>query len=89
MARELVPRVLNFSFEETYILIVQAARQVGRSGEGQPCRESHIDLEEEKFGMSLLSELEGALGAVEGNWQGVVAVCTSTALAVQLLPIPT
>jgi hypothetical protein len=87
IARELVPRVLNFSSEETYMLVVQAAWQVGPSGGEQPCRESHIDLEEEKFGMSLLSVLEEALGAVEGNWQGAGAVRTFIALAARLLSL--
>ena len=31
IARELVARVLNFSHEETYMLVVQTAWQVGRS----------------------------------------------------------
>lgn len=85
IARELVPRVLNFSHEETYMLAVQAAWQAGRSGNGRPCRESHIDLEEQEFGMSLLSVLEEALTAVEGNWQGAVAVRTFVVLATRLL----
>lgn len=85
IARELVPRVLNFSHEETYMLVAQTAWQVGRSGNGRPCRESHIDLEEQEFGMSLLSVLEEALTAVEGNWQGAVAVRTFVVLATRVL----
>jgi hypothetical protein len=87
VARELVPRVLTFSSEETYMLVVQAAWQVGPSEGWQPCRESHIDLEEEEFGMSLLLVLEEALGAVEGNWQGAGAVRTFVALAARLLSL--
>ncbi|KAH8676420.1 hypothetical protein BGZ60DRAFT_562097 [Tricladium varicosporioides] len=85
IARELVPRVLNFSHEEINLLVTQAAWQVGRSGDGRPCRESHIDLEEQEFGISLLSVLDEVLAAVEGNWQGVVALRTFAVLAARLL----
>jgi hypothetical protein len=84
LARELVARILNFRYEETYMLVVQASWQVGCSGT-RPCRESHIDLEEEEFGMSLLSALEDALGTVEGNWQGASAARTYIAVASRLL----
>jgi hypothetical protein len=87
IARELVPRVLIFSHEETYMLVVQTAWQVGRSGNERPCRESHIDLEEQEFGMSLLSVLEEALTAFEGNWQGAVALRTFVVLATRLLSV--
>jgi hypothetical protein len=85
IARELVARILNFNHEETYILTIQAAWQAGHSGDGGYVRESHVDLEEEEFGISLLSVLEEALGTVEGNWQGAVAVRTFVALASRLL----
>ena len=87
IARELVARVLNFAHEETYYLIVQAAWQVGRPREGSSTRESHADLEEEEFGISLLSVLGEVLGAIEGNWQGVVAVRIFVALATRLLSL--
>jgi hypothetical protein len=85
MARELVARILNFNHEETYLLVVQAAWQAGRSRDGRYLRESHVDLDEEEFGSSLLSVLGEALGTVEGNWQGAVAVRTFVALATRLL----
>jgi len=87
IARELVARVLKFNSEEVYMLIVQAAWQVDRSGEWQPCRETHVDLEEEHFGMSLLLVLEESLGTVEGNWQGAVAVRTFIVLTARLLSL--
>jgi hypothetical protein len=87
IARELVTCVLNFSSEETYMLIIQAAWQASPSGRGNSCRDSHMDLEEEDFGMSLLLVLEDALGAVEGNWQGAGAVRTFVALAARLLSL--
>jgi hypothetical protein len=86
IARELVARVLNFSHEETYELVVQAAWQAGRPGEdGRLCRVSHVDLEEEEFGISLVSVLEEGLGTIEGNWQGAVALRTFATLATRLL----
>ena len=87
IARELVARVLNFNHEETYMLVVQAAWQAGRSGGGRHCREAHVDLEEEQFGTSLLSVLGEALETVEGNWQGAAAVRTFVALATRLLSV--
>lgn len=89
IARELVARILNFNHEETYMLVLQAAWQAGRSGDGRYLRESHVDLDEEEFGSSLLSVLGEALGAVEGNWQGAVAVRTFVALATRLLSMST
>jgi len=89
IARELVARILNFNHEETYMLVVQAAWQTGRPGDGSYLRESHVDLDEEEFGLSLLSVLGEALGTVEGNWQGAVAVRNFVALATRLLSMST
>jgi hypothetical protein len=89
IARELVARILNFNHEETYMLVVQAAWQAGRPGDGRYLRESHVDLDEEEFGSSLLSVLGEALGTVEGNWQGAVAVRTFVALTTRLLSMST
>ena len=85
IARELVARVLNFGHEETYLLVAQTAWQVGRPGDGKLCREAHVDLEEEEFGMSLLSVMGEAVGTVEGNWQNAVAIRTIVAVATRLL----
>ncbi|OBT60021.1 hypothetical protein VE03_10579, partial [Pseudogymnoascus sp. 23342-1-I1] len=87
IARELVARVLNFAQEETYCLVVQAAWQAGRPRDGSSARESHADLEEEEFGISLLSVLGEVLGAIEGNWQGVVALRIFVALVTRLLSL--
>jgi hypothetical protein len=89
IARELVARILNFNHEETYMLVVQAAWQAGRPGDGSYLRESHVDLDEEEFGRSLLSVLGEALGTVEGNWQGAVAVRNFVTLATRLLSMST
>ncbi|CAG8973653.1 hypothetical protein HYALB_00002219 [Hymenoscyphus albidus] len=85
LARELTIRTLNFSHEETYMLVAQVAWQVGCS-DVRPY-ESHVDLEEEDFGISLLSTLGNALGTVEGNWQGSIAVHTCLTLATRLLSV--
>lgn len=87
IAREMMARILNFSHEATYMLIVQAAWQAGCPGAAGYSRDSHIDLEEEEFGMSLLSALEVALQSVEGNWQGAVALRTFVVLATRLLSL--
>jgi hypothetical protein len=63
--------------------------QAGRPGDGHYLRESHVDLDEEEFGSSLLSVLGEALGTVEGNWQGAVAVRNFVALTTRLLSMST
>ncbi|KAI9781452.1 MAG: hypothetical protein M1816_002373 [Peltula sp. TS41687] len=85
IARELATRLLNFSCEETHTLIIQAAWQVGPLSGTVRCSESHVDLEEKEFEISLLSVLEKALGTVQENWQGAVAARTFVALATRLL----
>jgi hypothetical protein len=67
------------------MLLAQAAWQVGCPGDGMSCRQSHVDLEEEEFGIALLLVLKKALGTVERNWQGAVAVRTFVTLATRLL----
>lgn len=89
IAPELIARVLNFRCYETHALVVQAAWQVGPVGVGGVCRESHADLEEEDYGISLLSALEDALGTIEGNWQGATAARTFIALAIRLMSLST
>jgi hypothetical protein len=86
ISRELTARILNFSHEETSMLIAQAAWQAGCSSPAAS-RESHIDLEEEDFGMSLMDALEDALLTVEGNWQGATALRTFIILATRLLSL--
>lgn len=50
-------------------------------------RYSHIDLEEDEFGLSLLSALQDALDTVEGNWQGAVALRIFIILATRILSL--
>ena len=90
IARELTARVLNFGCLEVHALVTQAAWQVGPHVRGEGfCRESHTDLEEEGFGISLLSALDDAIGTIEGSWQGAAAARTFIALATRLLSIST
>jgi hypothetical protein len=85
--RELTTRILDFSREETYLLIVQAAWQAECSHDTEVARDSHVDLEEVEFGLSLLSTLEDSLQTVEGNWQGAMALRTFVVLATRLLSL--
>ena len=68
ISRELVSRVLNFSHIETHLLVMQAAYEAGPSSLSFT-RDSHVDLEEEDFGLSLISAIDDGLGGVESNWQ--------------------
>ena len=82
--RELLSGSLNFSRQETYMLVVQTAWQAGCSNR-KFWRESHEDLEEEQFGLSLTIALEKAISTVEGNWQGANAVRIFNVIASRLL----
>lgn len=85
VAYELTACILNFSREETYILIAQAVWQAQCQHGVRACGEAHVDLEEEEFGATLLSVLYQALDTVEGNWQGATATRTFVILATRLL----
>ncbi|KAH8798597.1 hypothetical protein F5884DRAFT_687263 [Xylogone sp. PMI_703] len=89
IARELAHRILNFNREEAYMLVTQAAWQAGRSKVDVIYRESHIDLKEHEFGMSLLSVLKEALETVKENWQGAAALRTFVILVARLLSLST
>ena len=86
IARELVSRILNFSHNETYFLVVQAAWEAGPPAQ-DIFRGAHLDLAEEEFGLSLLAALDDAFSTVENNWQGAPAVRTFTALSARLLSL--
>lgn len=88
IARELTACVLNFNRQEVNILVTQAAWQVGPIS-GDLYRESHVDLEEEEFGTSLLSVLNNVVDTIESNWQSVTAARTFVALASRLLSLCT
>lgn len=88
IARELTAQILNFSHEEVHTLIIQSIWQVGPlNGVRNVRRDSHIDLEEEEFGMSLISAIDGSLRSVEGNWQAATAVRTFIVLTTRLLSL--
>ena len=82
--RELMSGSLDFSRLETYILVLQTVWQAGPPN-SKFWRESHEDLQEGQFGLSLTLALEKALGTVEGNWQGANAVRTFSVIASRLL----
>ncbi|PVH87759.1 hypothetical protein DL98DRAFT_544883 [Cadophora sp. DSE1049] len=85
IARELVSRTLNFGSEEVHLLILQASCQAGPSSLQQVSRDSHTELEEEGFGLDLLSALEAGMASIESNWQGSTAALTFISLTTRLL----
>ena len=88
MARELQARVLNFNREETVKLFTQAAWQVGPLGDfNVALRESHLDLQSEEFGMTMISVLQESYDNIEANWQSAAASRIFTVLAARLLSL--
>jgi hypothetical protein len=87
IANGLITRVLNFTRNETYLLMAQAVWQAGPPAETPIFRESHIDLQEYEFGADLLSALEDALVSVKGSWQNSAAVRTFVIIASRLLSL--
>ncbi|MCJ1353709.1 MAG: hypothetical protein MMC33_003696 [Icmadophila ericetorum] len=85
IARELRSRTLNFSREETLMLVAQSIWQAGPLGNDALYRESHVDLAEEDFALSLISSIDDALGTIEGSWQGASAARIFIFLTTRLL----
>ncbi|RDW89094.1 hypothetical protein BP6252_01126 [Coleophoma cylindrospora] len=87
IARELITGVLDFNREETFMLVTQAIWQAGDPGDGSIYRRPHRSLEDEIFGLHLISAVDTRLTAVESNWQASRCVRTLTALACRLLSL--
>lgn len=87
IARELTDRILNFTHKEIGQLITQSIWQAGPPAADSEYRESHVDLEEQGFGLSLLSALNKALSSTEDNWQGAPAVGVFVIIALRLLSL--
>ncbi|RDW94330.1 hypothetical protein BP5796_00093 [Coleophoma crateriformis] len=86
IARELIAGVLDFNREETFMLVTQAIWQAG-DPDWTVYRRPHRSLEDEVFGMHLISAVNTKLTAVESNWQASRCVRTLTALASRLLSL--
>ncbi|KAI9890486.1 MAG: hypothetical protein M1814_003970 [Vezdaea aestivalis] len=89
IVREIIDSVLDFNREEVYMLIVQAAWQVGPASREKFYRQSHVDLREGGFGLSLLSTLNDALKRLEGSWQNATSLRIFIILAARLLSLST
>jgi hypothetical protein len=75
IARELASQSLNFNHREIHLLTMQAACEAG-PGFLSPLRDSHVDLGEYDFGMSLILTLDERLSGVESNWQVSKIYCS-------------
>ncbi|PGH03627.1 hypothetical protein AJ79_07319 [Helicocarpus griseus UAMH5409] len=84
--RELISRTMNFNHWETNILLQAAIWQIGpyKAGAMLSC-ESHADLQEERFGLDLISALGKAVGRMGGNWQEVLSMRTFVTIATRIL----
>lgn len=89
MAVALLDGTLNFSQEETRILLTQAAWEAGPATHGNHnfMREAHAVLLSRSFCMDILHSLSSALTATVDNWQGTTSVQTFIALCLRILSL--
>ena len=85
IARELRSQSLKFGREETLMVIIQSIWQAGPLGNGTVYRDTHVDLTEADFALSLVSSIDEAFGTIEGSWQGATAARIFIFLATRLL----
>ena len=84
IARELRAGILSFSRVEVQMLIAQTATQMGSFSTSFGF-DWHILLKDQQFGSTLLSEIEGLLSNIEGNWLHIMSLRTAILLVNQLL----
>ncbi|MCJ1310407.1 hypothetical protein MMC25_004071 [Agyrium rufum] len=87
LAREIAVSRLNFSRDETYLLILNTLWQLGPSVGSSSLRDSHIDLKELQLGKDLLGAVKDAFEHVRGNWQNTAALRSFSAIALRLLSL--
>ena len=85
IARQIRAQNLNFNRDETELLILQAAWQVGPLVGGS--WEWHDVVSDESIGNSLVEALSDALKGIERNWQGATAMRTYILLTTRLLSL--
>ncbi|KAK7434635.1 hypothetical protein VKT23_020101 [Stygiomarasmius scandens] len=84
IAKEIRARILSFHTEDTYLLLVQSAWQIGSiSSSGD--LEWHVDLRSSHFCHTLLSELENLLQDVKSSWMEAASVRAIIALCARVL----
>lgn len=83
IARELRARALTFRREEVFILLAQAAWEIGPLLGEQ--REWHTELSIGNFAFALLQELDDLLIAIQANWAEAKCARVITALISRLL----
>ncbi|KAF7944218.1 hypothetical protein EAE96_010620 [Botrytis aclada] len=85
--RECEARLLDLNSNEVFQILTQSAWQVGPAACKLVCRDSHQDLEDETFGITLLLALDAIVSSVESNWQNVRAVRVVIILTTRLLSV--
>lgn len=83
---QLVAPAVDFRKLDTYLLMLQVARQVGPAGTAeQAAREGHQDLFDPRFRTQLLEALREGLKRIRDNWESCQALATFVAIATKLL----
>ena len=90
IVRELRAGILSFSRVEIQMLVAQTTTQMGSFSTSESFGFVwHILLKDEQYGKTLLSEIEGLLSNIEGNWLHIMSLRTAILLVNQLLSMNT
>ncbi|KAL2132090.1 hypothetical protein VTI74DRAFT_4243 [Chaetomium olivicolor] len=79
---------LNWNYESTYFLVLQACLESGPPGSGNSVlREAHSDILDESFVQQMISALADALTRFRENWQNDIAVSVLACIATRILSL--
>jgi hypothetical protein len=84
VSREIAAQTLNLNREEVYLLLTQAAWQIGTQSDGENW-DYHEELSSPDFGITLLQVLGKLINDIEANWFERISAKTAIALIGRLL----
>ncbi|KAF9503488.1 hypothetical protein BS47DRAFT_1369498 [Hydnum rufescens UP504] len=84
ISREIAAQTLNLNREEVYLLLTQAAWQIGPQSDGENW-DYHEELSSPDFSIALLQVLGKLINDIEANWSERISAKTAIALIGRLL----
>lgn len=85
--RQLAMPSVDFRKRETALMIYQIIHQCGPAAANNMLRTGHLQVEDENFAHTLLSQLKTAVNRVRGNWESYHGVWLFIALATKVLSL--